>query len=339
MRSLSLLSIKQKRWVWVGWLVLSLATLVLSSCTGLAGPSLPTPLPPDYLPTAIFLTAEVDQPPVATGQPVDILPTSAPPTSTPGTIITASPTATDLFTATPTAPLKRIPIITATPSAGIPNAEIEFLGLGPLSRVTSPIHLSAYIKTWADGSVVVELLGEDRRPLFREIKALRGVPDGAWIPLRMDVDYEISAAAEAGRLQISVEDKNKRITAANTLPLILLSMGEPDLMPAQDILAPIVIQKPGKRALIQGGKVLVSGLLRGTPDQPVLVSLLNTKGVVVGERIANVQFPADGGYGTFQVEVPYTVSQPADALLVVTQGESSLTDVIHLTSLDVMLAP
>lgn len=187
--------------------------------------------------------------------------------------------------------------------------------------------------------MTIELLGEDKRPLFREVRAFRGVPDGAWIPLKLDIDYEVVAAAEAGRLQISVEDSHKRIRALNSMPLILLSIGAPDLLPAQDILAPIIIQKPGKRALIQGGKLLVSGLIRGTPDQPVLVKLLDTKGVEIGSRIASVQFPPEGGYGTFQVEVSYTVSLFTDALLVVTQGEDGINDIIHLTSLDVMLAP
>jgi hypothetical protein len=343
MRSFLLLFCKQKPRVLIARIGLSIVAPLLSGCAGLAGSSLPTPFSTGYLPTVIALTAEAAQPASTTLENPALPPTSIPVSTIPETItpipLTPTPTNTSLPTGSLPAPVIRIPTITPTPNPGFPNAEIEFLGMGPLSRVTSPIHLSAYLKTWADGHVIVELLGEDRRLLFREVKAMRGLPDGAWVPLRVDMDYEVAAAAEAGRLQISVEDKQKRITALNSMPLILLSIGEPDLLPAQDPLAPIIIQKPGKRALIQGGKVLVSGLIRGTPEQPVLVRLLNPKGGEVGSRIASLQFPPEGGYGTFQVEVPYTVSQPTDALLVVTQGEAGINDVIHLTSMDVMLAP
>ncbi len=205
--------------------------------------------------------------------------------------------------------------------------------------MVSPIELSAYLKTGADGRVLIELLGEDRRLLYRELKAIRTVPAGAWVPLKMKIEYEIKKAAEAGRLQISVADLEGRTTALNSIPLILLSLGESDIYPAQDLLAPIVIQKPVKKALIQGGKVLVAGLVRGDANLPVMARLLAPDGKELGARLANVIAPEDGVYARFEVEVSYTVERPVRALLVVSQGESGINDVIHLSSLEVMLSP
>jgi len=72
----------------------------------------------------------------------------------------------------------------------------------------------------------------------------------------------------------------------------LLSIGQADIYPVQDWLAPIVIQRPQKRALIQGGKVLVSGLVRGSPDQPLMVRLILPDGSEAGARLANVTRPS-----------------------------------------------
>ncbi len=82
---------------------------------------------------------------------------------------------------------------------------------------------------------MVELLGEDRRLLFREVKNVRTVPAGSWVPLKMALDYEISAAAEAGRLQIYVADQNTDTTALSSIPLILLSIGQADIYPVSGL--------------------------------------------------------------------------------------------------------
>jgi hypothetical protein len=295
-------------------------------------------MPTDYLPTAIALTAAAsagESTPAPVDTPGADKQTPIPPSETPPSTATATFTP-DGPTATPyTLP----PSATPTKISELPESDIQILNLGALSRVTSPINLSAYLKTGGDGRVLVELLGEDRRVLFREVKSVRTVPAGAWVPLKMALEYEISAAAEAGRLQIYVADQNQHTSALSSIPLILLSIGQDDIYPPQDRLAPIVIQSPTKKALIQGGKVQVSGLVRGDPDQPLMVRLILPEGSEAGARLANVTPPEQGDYASFQVEVPYTVSKPTRALLTVSQGEAGINDVVQLASVEVMLGP
>jgi hypothetical protein len=321
-----------------------LAGLALGACAGISGGALPTLMPADYLPTAIALTAQAsagegasagESTPAKSNQPAPPSQTPLPPTKTP--LPTATMTGTpDGPTATPyTLP----PSATPTKISELPESEIQILNLGALSRVTSPITLSAYLKTGGDGKVVVELLGEDRRVLFREVKSVRTVPAGAWVPLKMALEYEISAAAEAGRLQIYVADANKHTSALSSIPLILLSIGQDDIYPPQNRLAPIVIQSPHKKALIQGGEVQVSGLVRGDPDQPLMVRLILPDGSEAGARLASVTPLEQGDYASFQVDVPYTVDKATRALLTVSQGEAGINDVVQLTSVEVMLSP
>ena len=346
---------------------------ILAGCQDISPPALPTPIPTDYLPTAIALTARANagspktpveeasvspqevtastptlQPQSAPTASVTTVPAATPtitptgPSATPYTL-PPSPTLTRTLRPTRTPTLTRTPRPTRTPTVtpipGIPNAEIEIRNLGPLSRVVSPLHVYLYLKPGAGGKVLIELLGEEERALYREVRKIDFVPVGAWATFTLDIDFEIAATAEVGRLKISVDDAVGRTVALNSVPLILLSVGDADIVPPQDVLAPIIIRQPRKKALIQGGKLVVSGLARPDSSQPLMVKLISDQGSEVGFRLVDVGTPGEGGYGAFAAEVPYTVSQPTPSLLVVLEGGSSLADVIHLSSIDVLLSP
>lgn len=331
---------------WWGLALVMLLGLGMSACNVLLGPEIPTPIPTEYLPTVIALTvqanlgvqsqptpgeemadpvpAEMTQTPEATPSPTPE-PTSIPPTPT-----ASGPTAT---------PYTLPPPPTPTPTPTIPNAAIEIRNLGAYSKVVSPLHIYAYLKPGAGGKVRIELIGEDDRVLVRKIKVMDFVPTGAWAVMSLDLDFEISATAESAWLKISVDDEYGRTVALNSVPLILLSVGEADIVPPMDVLAPIVIQEPTKKTLIQGGKVLVSGMARPNGPNPLLVQLITADGRQVGFRLAGVETPQPGSYGPFAVEVPYQISDPVKVLLTVSEGADSITDVIHLASIEVMLSP
>ncbi len=332
------------------WAVISLLAVIALGCESLLAPPLPTPLPTDYLPTAIALTQQASWPSASPGG-ATVIPQAVSPTETPTITLTpeSTPTSTTVengsaatlqATIGPTiTPYTLPPSPTPSPTPRIPNAEIEIRNLGPLSRVISPIHLYTYLRPGAGGKVRIELLGEDNRLLYREIRKVNFVPVGAWANLTLDIDFEISAPAEAGRLKISVDDEYGRTVALNSVPLILLSVGQADIVPPLDVLAPIVILQPKKKALIQGGKVVVSGLARPEGEQPLLVRLITPKGAEVGFRLVEVEKSNQRQYGTFAVEVPYQVTQYTPALLVVQEGGASTEDIIHLSSLEIMLSP
>ncbi|MGW8250679.1 MAG: hypothetical protein ACWGO1_08565, partial [Anaerolineales bacterium] len=197
----------------------------------------------------------------------------------------------------------------------------------------------AYLKPGAGGKVRIELIGEDERVLVRNIKVMDFVPVGAWAVMSLDLDYEIAATAEAAWVKISVDDEYGRTVAMNSVPLILLSVGEADIVPPMDVLAPVIIREPTRTTLIQGGTLVVSGLARPMGDQPLLVRLVTAEGKEVGMRLAGVGPHDPGGFGEFAVEVPYNISDPTKALLTVTEGADSISDVIRLSSIEVMLSP
>jgi hypothetical protein len=338
-----------------GLALITFLAILLSACDGFQLSDVPTPLPEEYVPTVIALTAQAGQPPeptpgalptlatpefVAALETPAELPTAVTPTDLPASPTLASPVPSETPAATIPIVVNAIP--TAVPGPWIPEEvpenRIEIRNLGPLSKVASPLHVYGYLKTGAGSKARIELLGEDHRLIFGETKIF-DVPEGGSSVLSMDIEYEIAAPAEVGRLQIWVEDAFGRVTAFNSVPLILLSLGDSDITPPADVLNPIFIQQPIHKALIQGGSLTVSGLARVGGDTMLMARLLTETGAEAGARLVSVSAQPGGGYTPFSVEVPYSVSGPMPALLVVSEGERELSDVIHLSSAEVLLSP
>lgn len=257
--------------------------------------------------------------------------------SLPATVET-TPTARPTPSPSPTYRYRRTPTPTETP--GIPNATILIYNPGPMSKLTSPIQLSASLQPGPSGSVVITLIGENGNILYR--KLLRYTTHD-WVAISENVEFSISAAAEAARLQISTEDENNRVMSLASVDLLLLSIGEDDLNPPADLLEQLILREPLPNTLIQGGKVTVTGLARTGGEQPLLIELVDTNGTVVGYRQAAVTPPADPwstqGYGTFQIEVPYTVEGPTWVRLDVSSFEDRIPGPTHLSSTVILLGP
>lgn len=323
-----------------GFSIVLLAGLI-SGCAGILASGFPTPLPTEYLPTVIALTLQAGESnhSLSGSSPASAEPGTPQPESVVGTQIppsTATPTL-ELQTPTPY-PITLPPPPTETPLPDIPVASVQIFKPGDLSRVVSPLHVSSYLKTTDVGFVRIELFGEDGRLLVRQDKKFLA-NSVSWSNLSLDLDFEISATAEVGRLVISADDTYGRLMALNSVDLILMSVGEADINPSSAVDETIVIQQPGVKSLIQGGQVLVSGLARPNTSRPLMAELRDEKNKVVGFRQLGVSDPVEDGYGTFAVEVPYKVDALTPARLSVFEDGENVSTKTHLSSIEVMLGP
>lgn len=328
---------------------------VLAGCAGMGASDLPTPLPPEFLPTAIALTLEAqgvsiftptrsqdENAPSANALTTPELidettvadntagtPPASGDTSSPGT-----PTLPPLIA--PTSPLATP---TATLAPPFPAAPVQIFRLGELSKVHSPLPVSLSLTSRVGKVVRVELYGEDGRLLARHLRTYQNIP---WEVARIGVDLEfgISAAAEAGRLLVSVEDVFGRLIDVNSVNLILISTGQSEFNPPTALWQRLIIEEPVSQALIQGGKLIISGrALPNNPDQPLRVMLVGEDGQILGQRLAGFEPEKPGDYGKYIAEVPYTVTDLTPALLVIFEEGEPLTDIAHLSSIPVVLAP
>lgn len=245
----------------------------------------------------------------------------------------SNPTAT----IAPPSPTPAPPQVTASPQE-IPFAAIQINSPGTASRLVSPFFLRAVVRQEPKSTLLVELLGEDGRLLMRELRRYAG-EESQQITVGIEVAFQISAAAEVGRLQISVSDQEGRLASLASTDLILLSLGKSDLNPSGDSLEDIVIQSPTSNLLVQGGTLRVEGLARLQTDQALRIELETADGGVVGSRQVVVMPVPGSSHGTFAVDVPYQVDSPTKVRVKVWEPGTRIPGIIHLSSAEVLLTP
>jgi len=212
-----------------------------------------------------------------------------------------------------------------------------------MSRVVSPLHVVANLRSVPSGTYRVELWieplreGEEPRLLYREVQRIISNPID-WVYLDQDIQFELSRVSEYGQLRVSVFDTYDRPVSINSVDLLLLSMGPSSITPSNIRTEPIVIRQPTKNQLIQGGKVIVSGLAKPSEDF-MLVELVAADGSVAGYRQVFVTPSPDGSYVPFAVEVPYQVQKGTWVRLMISESGTRITGTEHLSSVEVYLSP
>jgi len=303
-----------------------------------SAPDRTTLIPTEELPTVIAMTAQAlvsemasETPDPATLPEVLLSPTVvSTPTPTLTTIVETGekekPTVTPLATGTPLPPFE------------IPYAHIQILSPGALSQVISPIRLHAFLIPGDSGRALVELFGEDGRLMYRKLFIFSS-PPGVQTNLRTDIEFEIQGVAETANLVINVDDAYGRLKALASEDLILITLGDSDINPSGDHLAPIIIQEPFPDVLVQGETLVVSGLVRTTSVEHLLVELVTTEGKLIGSRVAGISAGSAGDHRLFAAEVPYTVLSPTWVRVTVSEWNRWQSGPAQLASVEVLLGP
>jgi len=341
-----------KGW-WVACLLLILLG-VLSACSIIGSEKPPTPIPTEYLPTILALTLEAGQAELlaslsASPTPPQTEPTLAPSLTPMVTASTPSPTSSEASlstrtesTASPTARTTKTP--TPSPTPGIPTAAVLIHDPGPMSKIVSPLALTASVNTISGGSLRIELWLEplqadgEARLLLRDLRTFGNNPLDR-IYLDEELVFELGRLSEFAQLRISTYDSYQRPVEAASVDLLLLSVGENDFNPSGDPSQAIVIHEPTENKLIQGGVVIVSGLVRPAGNGNFLIELITQDGKVVGYRQVFVTPDPDGKHVPFIAEVPYDVAEPTWVRLVMHENASRIPGITQLSSVEILLSP
>ena len=318
-------------------LIFSLTWLGLGSCTLPAPPAPSAPLEDEHLPTAIAQTIQAVVPTTTlTAEPtVDPQPSPQADATEP----TLPPADEPIFLEPADESQPPPPAVeTNSPAPTSPQAyaAIQILSPGPASKVVSPLRINAYLTPGDNGIIRIELLGEDGRLLVRKVQSYITTTR---LQMISELEFEISAAGELGRLTISTADKEGRSVAVASVDLLLLSLGEADITPSADRLDRIIIMEPALRTLVQGGNLRVSGFIRPSGERSVWVELIAADNRVVGYRQFTISQPQETGHTPFSVDVPYTVNEATWVRLNVYQKDGRIPGVINLSSREVLLSP
>jgi len=208
---------------------------------------------------------------------------------------------------------------------------------GPLSKLLSPITLHGYVIPGYDNLVRIELYGEDGRLLARQL--FRLYTSGKWAYLAVDIPFEVQAAAEVTRLQISTQDQYGRISALNSVRLLLLSAGYAEINPPGNLDERCTLDKPSAGMYISKGMLAVSGQMRPFNDQPLVIELVTPSGAVVGSKMVAIQPAPDYGAVPFEAEISYSLPTAAWVRLTLRQSDERIGGTMYLYSREVYLNP
>jgi hypothetical protein len=291
----------------------------LPACAPSTVVSAPTPYPPEYFPTVVVLTGQAAMATNLAGTP------SAIPTET----LTPSVTPTPADTFTP------VPTDTLTPSPSAPSSQIRIQTPGPMSKVTSPISLRMQVVSGDSELVQIDLQGEDGRLLARKLERVPSWPGGYYVSLKLP--FEVRAAAEVGRITISTKDDHGRVQSQLGMRVLLLSIGADEITPEGDPSERTVFYAPPrKNAVAQDGVVDVRGRFLPFNDQPVILELQDQDGRTIGLRVLDFTSTEEQ---LFSTTLPYKVSEPTQARLVLHQDDDRLDGLIYLYSQEILLNP
>lgn len=297
---------------------LLLASLLgfIAGCTPQTSSPIPTPYPPEYLPTVIALTAES----------VNIFATE--------TFIASIPTEHPTDIPEPTLSPTPFPTYTPTSIPGHKPAAIQFIAPGPMSKLVSPISLRMNIKIGDSQSMQVELYGEDGRLLSRTVKRVPTSNDGVLQSVK--IPFEIRAAAEVGRITVSSLDKKGRIQILNSVRVLLLSSGSNEINPPGNPSEPVGIFSPTIKESASDGILKIRGDVWPFNLNPVILELLSPDKKTIGLRILNVN---NINPQLFETTIPYKVTEPTLARLTIRQDDDRMPGVFYIYSQEILLNP
>lgn len=314
---------------------------ISAGCDVLPWKPAPTFIPEEHIPTLIEMTAQA----LVDGGLVTP-PTPDPAAITPSPTITDTPTitATPGNTATPT-----LDVVMGTPEPltlpdPLPQAEIQIINPGRLSRVISPFNLHVYLAIPRNEqdekpAIMISLYGDDGRILEREVIP-RDSDESGNSHLVMDFSFDIPGEAETARLEVSAVDPYNRISSLDSTEVILLSDGTAEIKSILDLYASLIIQQPIPSTLIQGDVLIVQGVTRFAPDDELLVELINRDGNQIGSAVLSVEEEDLGnGFRPFSGEIPYTVSSSSWIRVQVIARDGKFSGIQHLVSVEVLVSP
>jgi hypothetical protein len=314
-----------------------LCTGFILLCAFLAGCAAPSSV---VTPTPAFLDQATPSPDVvAESTPaVDISPSVLPEAT--GTS-TAAPAPSATVTPEPLPSLEPTYFyfltVTPSPTPGADTAGIRIFSPGPLSKVSSPFELKFFYLPSVVGTTRVELYGEDGRLLWREV--FRAVDFFDKFGLTIDVPFEIRAAAEVGRLQITSLDELKRVKAIKSVRLMLLADGTSVINPPVYLDENVLLNMPEKKGFAENGEVSIEGKMLVFNEMPVIIELLDPRGLPLATRVI-IPGPPDGQYHDFSTTLNYKISRyTPESMLVIRQSDDRIPGAFYLYSQEINLNP
>ncbi len=206
-----------------------------------------------------------------------------------------------------------------------------------MSQVTSPVHFYGYAVPGYNDKGLIQLHGEDGSLLASEVLQLNTAYK--WAFFSWSLPFEVRGAGELGRLSLSTRDQYGRLTALQSVHLLLLPDGFEIINPPGSLAERCVIESPVAGKRISGGTVTVSGEMQPYNSLPLVVELVARDGSSLGTSLVSIGSGQVGTFIAFQVDIPYSVTTYTPVLLTVYQNDDRIGGTMYLYSQEIYLNP
>ena len=312
--------------------------ILLGSCSPNQKTDLPSPIPSD------FFATEMDTSPtslIALDRSTATIPYSniTPSLSVDQVGTVYQPSASSItaeISLTPSPRYRRTPTITPTPL--LPEPAIQILSPASLSKVISPIKIVAIAKPGYGNKISIDLIGEDGHAIASQILTFKDLPR-LWAPINLELPFAISAVAEYARLQIFTEDQFYRISELRSVNILLQSDGLNKIYPNSILKERCIVNSPAPLEAISGGIIVVEGQFLPFNDQPLIIELINEKGLIIGTGIVAGEKNDEGLYNLFKSEISYQVPTSTSVRLTVRQQDDHVPGDLFVYSQIILLQP
>lgn len=293
-------------------------------------------------PTEIMMQAD------ATDSVEEIQPVSV--ESLTGTVmpeITMTPTKTQTQTRTPTrtkVPTKtRVPSNTPTntriPATPVPqDAPVRIFIPASFSKVTAPLKLLVAVVPGSGGNVHMRLTGENDRIILQK-KWIFPFANGRRTTIDEEFDLQISGVAESARLTIYTLDDYGRVIALSSEDILLISIGDTDLVEATNIMDAFTIRSPYPEKNIHHGVVEVSGITRTRVASTIFMELVDQNGTIVGSYASDDVIEPSLEYQIIDIDIPYQIKSPKWVRLIMHHMDTRTGKDVAIASMVLKLYP
>lgn len=288
-------------------------------------------------------TAAPAEPPAATDTPAAT--NTLPATNTVEPTVTVEPTETVAPTEAPTEP----PAETAEPLLPDPGEaadldeqeQILIEAPGITSRVVSPVRVAGEADPTFEQTLVVRVVTIDGEELVEE-PTMIAAELGERGPFEVEVPFEVEEEVQAWIQVYRTSARDGGITHLSSVAVTLAPDGEADIVEASRPTGEferIIIDSPENAETIEGGVVTVTGRGLASFEQTLVVELLDEQGEIIAMEPLIVNAPDLGQPGSFEIELSYEVSEETPGRVVVRDPSPAFGGDVHLSSVDVTLAP
>jgi hypothetical protein len=219
-----------------------------------------------------------------------------------------------------------------------PEESIAILTPASGSVVTSTIHIEGISDPTFEQNLVVRVLTADGTEVA-EVPTTIQVGTGQRGPFALDLPVNLTTQQNIFVQVFAASPRDGGVTHLSSVGVTFTPTGPANIITRAPYQEQIAIFQPQITATVTGGNVQVSGYGLASFEQTLLVQVLDEDGMVVGSQPVMVDSAGPGKPGPFQVNIPYTVSASGPGRIVVRDVSPAFGGDVHLSSVEVTLAP